>query len=242
MGSSTARDGLQRLRRGRRQNLALLVSFVLLVLFQPVLGHRSIQLGLLFDFLFVFTGFYVFFVVFRARWERRVAFVIVLPALVSYTMIYALLAGRFSMPIAVAYHCSVVMFLGFVVAVILRDIFRKGVISGDDVVGAICGYLIAALAWANLYSLTELLFPRAFTVNAAIAWRLGNWHTRRALFDYVSFTTLTGLGYADVVPTAPPAYSLTWLEVIFGQFYIAVVVAQLVGLKLADALRKSPGP
>ena len=34
-----------------------------------------------------------------------------------------------------------------------------------------------------------------------------------------------------------------WLEAVFGQFYVAVVVAQLVGLKLAQAVsRREPGP
>jgi hypothetical protein len=68
-----------------------------------------------------------------------------------------------------------------------------------------------------------------------------HWHLRRALFDYLSFTTLTGLGYSDISPGGPPAYSLTWMEVVFGQFYMAVVVAQLVGLKLAPAM-KGNGP
>jgi hypothetical protein len=35
--------------------------------------------------------------------------------------------------------------------------------------------------------------------------------------------------------------SLMWIEVIFGQFYMAVVIAQLVGLKLAQAM-KGNGP
>jgi hypothetical protein len=36
-------------------------------------------------------------------------------------------------------------FLGFAVAVILGDILRKNVIRGDDVVGALCGYILVAL-------------------------------------------------------------------------------------------------
>ena len=120
---------------------------------------------------------------------------------------------------------------------ILRDIFKKSVISGDDVVGAFCGYMLVALVWANLYTLTYLLGPAAFSVNPDIAWRLGEWHQRRSLFDYLSFTTLTSLGYGDITPIGSPAYTLTWLEVMVGQFYMAVVVAQLVGLKLAQALR-----
>lgn len=58
------------------------------------------------------------------------------------------------------------------------------------------------------------------------------------LFEYLSFTTPTSLGYGDITPIGPPAYTLTWLEVMVGQFYMAVVVAQLVGLKLAQALTR----
>jgi hypothetical protein len=88
---------------------------------------------------------------------------------------------------------------------------------------------------------TYLLYLEAFIVRSDIAWRLGDWHLRRALFDYLSFTTLTGLGYSDISPGGAPVYSLTWMEVVFGQFYMAVVVAQLVGLKLAQAM-KGDGP
>jgi hypothetical protein len=38
------------------------------------------------------------------------------------------------------------------------------------------------------------------------------------------------------------SHSLVWIEVIFGQFYMPVVVAQIVGLKLAQALARDDGP
>jgi len=50
--------------------------------------------------------------------------------------------------------------------------------------------------------------------------------------------TLTTMGYSDITPAGAPVYTLIWLEAVFGQFYIAVVVAQLVGLKLAQAIKK----
>jgi hypothetical protein len=78
--------------------------------------------------------------------------------------------------------------------------------------------------------------PSAFNVNPIIAVQLEDWQLKRSLFDYLSFTTLTSLGYGDITPVGQPAYSLTWLEVLFGQFYMAVVVAQMVGLKLAQAI------
>ena len=62
-------------------------------------------------------------------------------------------------------------------------------------------------------------------------------HLRHALFNFFSFATLTSLGYNDITPVTPLANTLTWLEVIFGQFYMAVVVAQLVGMRLAQAVQ-----
>jgi Ion channel len=49
--------------------------------------------------------------------------------------------------------------------------------------------------------------------------------------------TLTTMGYGDITPSRPPATSLTWIEAVFGQFYIALIVVQLVGLGLAEALQ-----
>lgn len=50
------------------------------------------------------------------------------------------------------------------------------------------------------------------------------------------------MGYGDITPLRPPATALAMLEAIFGQFYIAVVVAQLVGLRLAEAFTLSDSP
>jgi uncharacterized membrane protein len=47
---------------------------------------------------------------------------------------------------------------------------------------------------------------------------------------------MASLGYSDVTAVAPLANTLTWLEVMTAQFYLAVVIAQIVGLKLAQAL------
>jgi len=226
--------------RPGRKHLALLVALIAMMVAQPLVGHRSLAGGAGADAVLALICLYVFFIVFGEVWERRTAMVILLPTFASNFGIYVLPDG-YHVASEVVYHCFMVAFLSFAVAVILRDIFKKTVISGDDVIGAFCGYMLLGLVWANLYTLTYLLFPTVFAVNSEIAWRLANWHRRRALFDYLSFTTLTSLGYGDITPTGPPAYTLTWLEVMVGQFYMAVVVAQLVGIKLAQALKGSPG-
>jgi hypothetical protein len=40
--------------------------------------------------------------------------------------------------------------------------------------------------------------------------------------------TLTTLGYGDITPVTQPAKNLAALEAIFGQLYLAVLIARLV--------------
>ena len=59
---------------------------------------------------------------------------------------------------------------------------------------------------------------------------LGHWHSRLALFCYYSFAQMTMLGYADITPVRAPATTLSLFGALFGMFYTAIVVSQLVGL------------
>jgi hypothetical protein len=51
---------------------------------------------------------------------------------------------------------------------------------------------------------------------------------------YYSFVTMTTLGFGDISPLQPLARYLTYLEAVTGQFYIAILVASLIGVRLAD--------
>ncbi len=53
---------------------------------------------------------------------------------------------------------------------------------------------------------------------------------------YFSFSTLTTLGYGDIVPVSPLARMLTSVEAITGQLYLTVLVARLVGLHITESL------
>ncbi|HTN50655.1 MAG TPA: potassium channel family protein [Burkholderiaceae bacterium] len=132
-------------------------------------------------------------------------------------------------------HLGAVLFLALAVSMVLRHLFERRAVRIDDILGTLCGYLLAAMAWANLYAAVSLLHPDAFYVQGTAHPSFDLWHEREALFLYFSLTTITTIGYGDVTPLAPFARSAAMLEGIFGQFYIAVVVAQLVGSKLAEA-------
>ena len=178
----------------------------------------------------------VLLVVFEKRWERGLALCLLVP-LFAANIVHEVLWDRSQIG-AIVFHCLVTVYLAFAVAVILKRIFQRQVIRTDDVIGALYGYLLAAIAWGHAYALAYLLWPESFRVADVIAWRLGNWHLQRFLFNYLSVMTITTIGYDDITPAGAPVYSLLWLESVFGQFYIAVVVAQLIGLKLAQTIKQ----
>ena len=48
-----------------------------------------------------------------------------------------------------------------------------------------------------------------------------------------------GLGYGDVLPISGSARAAVIVEAVLGHFYLAVLVARLVGLHIADTRRQS---
>lgn len=132
-------------------------------------------------------------------------------------------------------HVATVIFLFIAVGVILRRLLEGRTVTVDDILGALCGYLLAGVAFANIYGAIELLSPGAFAINTPISGLLVNWYERESLFVYYSLSTLTTMGYGDITPVAPAARSTAVIEAVVGQFYLAVVVAQLVGARLTEA-------
>jgi hypothetical protein len=111
-------------------------------------------------------------------------------------------------------------------------------LSPDSVYGAICGYLLLGMAWGVLYSMLDTGRPGSFQIGDRLAEQAQAEHSRIPLFTYYSFITLTTVGYGDVTPLSTPARTCAWLEALTGQFYLAVLVAGLVGALLA---KKSEG-
>lgn len=122
-------------------------------------------------------------------------------------------------------------FLAFVTVVILRSVLAAGRVTADKIAGAISVYLLLGLVWSLLFGVVHSLDPSAFSPANADA------HTHTPADEYrlvfFSFVTLTTLGYGDITPLTPIAQTLSWMEAVVGQLYLAVLVARLVGLHIA---------
>lgn len=112
--------------------------------------------------------------------------------------------------------------------VIARAVFASGRVSIHRVQGAVVLYLNFALLFFTIYRLMEVLLPGSFS-NLPHA---GTEYGSGAALLYFSFTTLTSLGYGDIVPLHPLARSFANLEGVIGQLYPATLLARLVSLEI----------
>jgi hypothetical protein len=216
-----------------RIQLMMLGAHVLVLGVQPHMTHVSAPVGAIGDAAFAVLSLAVFLTLCQRRRDRRTGAMLFVPVLLSNFALVAL-SGPSRTATAYAFHVFVILFLGFAVVVVVRQLTRTTVIRADHILGAVGGYVLAALAWSHVYGITYMLVPGAFGVSPDVAGQLADWQHRRTLFYHLSFTTLTTIGYGDITPVGSPLYALIWTETIFGQFYMATVVAQLVGLKMAQ--------
>lgn len=222
----------------RKYKHAILLTALVFVALIESFSHRRVLGPILSDLFISAVLLLVFLIIFHRRVNRLAAFVALAIAVASVLAHYAL-PGSAELPLRLIFHSAALLLTGFATLVILRNIFEQRVVRTDDVLGAACGYLLAAGAWANLFMLIEIFSPGSFSVGPGFAAALDTWHGRIAVLTYVSLGSLTSVGSGVVVPVQPPATILIPLEALFGQFYIAVVVAQLVGARLSQAPQQS---
>jgi voltage-gated potassium channel len=217
------------------RHVQLLSVLVLSELVRPSLARAGIVTIIVSLALFALLGVVVFRAVFNTTHRRRVGVLLISIAIII-NILGVMVPGQWNTWIEVASNFATAVFFVFVMYVIVNHVFGARDLRTDDVVGAFSGYIIIALIWGRLYAIAWRLVPDYFSISPSIRWQLDNWNTRHALFDYYSFTNISSIGYGDITTTGPATNTLVWLEVMCGQFYLAVVVATIVGIKVSQAL------
>jgi len=145
--------------------------------------------------------------------------------------------ARLDYALTIAEQAARSIFEAVAVYVILRDLLRDPSRGTENILGALCGYLIAGNVWASLNAIAYLLVPTAYNIDPAITSQLPGWHARAALFTYYAFTQVVSIGYADVTPVTAPATTLSLFAALFGAFYMAVVVSLFINLAQSKQTR-----
>jgi voltage-gated potassium channel len=211
----------------------VLLAALLFAVAQPLAAGVFDQQGS-FDIFFSLLIIAVLLLVFEEKRHRRVAISLGLVAFCGVWASHAL-TGPTGRMVLIAAHVVAVCFFAYALYGILRAIFVRR-LSGDAIFGVICGYVLLGIIWTLLYSALETGSPGSFSVASP---RLADGTTvqpDRGILGYYSFITLATVGYGDVTPATPLARTLAWMEALVGQFYLAILVAGLVGLKVTQAI------
>jgi hypothetical protein len=208
----------------------LLISLVGFLALYSLEGLETLKLlsHVLFS-LIVVTGV---FAVFMHRWVRFCIIVLALASLAG-NWAYEIQPGSF---LAILNAALGFLYLGFLLAALMVQVFGESQVTGHRIRGAIAVYLIFGLMWALLYQVLALTLPGAFNLPANITSDDPE-GLQRAL-TYFSFITMTTLGYGDITPVLPAARTLAMFEALVGQLYPAITLARLVSLAVMHQKEK----
>lgn len=211
----------------------LLIMLLLLLLMGPILSLAFLELHILtrqviWTLTFSAVLLFGYFAVSHQPKTTRIA--LGLCTLAILTQIIKIFYP--STQILIAHHLLGIIFMLFNIGIIFHLMFTSRAITLNIISASLCVYLLLAVVWSQGYSLLEIIEPGSFSfqVETDQEFILGN---SVAPF-YFSLVTMTTLGYGDIVPVTQAARMMAVVEAFVGQLYIAVLVARLVGLHVAQ--------
>jgi len=83
-----------------------------------------------------------------------------------------------------------------------RYIFKAKQIDLELISAALCLYLLLALLWGSIFMLLEEFMPGSFAGAGLVP--AGSIREEFHYFNYLSFITITTLGYGDITPQTRP--------------------------------------
>lgn len=131
---------------------------------------------------------------------------------------------------------SWLLFFSFLTWSLLRDLLKKREVTGDTISMSISIYLLLGVSWALLYIVIFVHDPEAFHFATAAGVSEAD---RFPILLYFSLTTLSTVGFGDITPLTLQARYAAVAEAIAGQFYLAILVARLVGMHMSRAATPS---
>lgn len=215
---------------------ALLVMFLLTILIGPPLAQADPG-RIPVNMLTVAQIGVVAWTVSRTR-RLRILMAVLVPLAMALSLAQALRRGE---PVALVAEVLDALVIAVALVQILHWTIRQSQATLDTVLACICAYLLIGLWFAYVYSMTETLWRGSFLDHGRLLHDLGG--PERPMHRYLdllyfSFTTLTTLGFGDVLPMRPVARSLAMVEALIGQAYMATFVSFIVGIYISDQARQ----
>lgn len=134
---------------------------------------------------------------------------------------------------------SVIWFLlfAFITWNELRGVLRQREITRETISLSISIYLLIGFTWGLFYIVLYHMQPHAFSLGSFGTPSSGS-PTEQQVFPvliYFSLTTLSTVGFGDILPLTLQTRYAAVAEGITGQFYLAILVARLVGIYMSQS-------
>jgi hypothetical protein len=130
----------------------------------------------------------------------------------------------------------------FTAGVVARDVARHERVTTNTLLGAINIYLLLASSFTFVHAGLMVYNSGAYTIGGEPlrdVLRTSADPRGMATLLYFSYTTMTTLGYGDIIPVGPVARLLTSFQSVFGQLFVAIIIGRLVGLEVSARTQKS---
>jgi hypothetical protein len=115
-----------------------------------------------------------------------------------------------------------------------RHVFSFRDTDTNSLIGAVCVYLLLGLIWAMVYGVFTALWPQGAFQGLVFNEKISQFDS----YLYFSFVTLTTAGYGDITPVNPLLRTIAYMEMITGQFYMAILVSGLVAHFMGQRMPK----
>jgi voltage-gated potassium channel len=125
------------------------------------------------------------------------------------------------------------IFTFFAIIVLMKKIFAARHIDAHLIFSAVMIYFLSGILFANFYFIENIISPGSFQgIGAVMLDNSAFPEIYEQYFNllYYSLATLATLGMGDITPLHHLAKSLTAMEAMFGQLFVAIIIAKLVSV------------
>jgi hypothetical protein len=113
-------------------------------------------------------------------------------------------------------------------------LFQARQVRLDTIFSGVAAYFLLAITWTELYKVLSYFHPHSFQPSFTHSAAAPETVHLRAL--YYSLSTITTVGFGDILPRGAMAQLLSGLEAAAGQLFLAVLIARLVSRHLSSSI------
>lgn len=171
----------------------------------------------------MFTVIYFCAIMNMERYRKQLLIFTIIVMIVSWAAQF----NNYPVLFSISRILNLVFFL-YIVSMLILQVARARNVTPKVIMESIVGYLLLGIQFAILVGLAGFVDPDSF-----------NFSTTTIQYDmpvadfsqdlYYTFITMLTIGYGDFLPLKPYTRSLATIIGVFGQMYMTIIIAMLVG-------------